>query len=287
MKLSGRLKEILNSLRIFYSKGPKSPCLYRTFYLNESEFAVGGKYFRGMMNIGESKNSFVEIGERKVPLIDLQKLIKLPSENFNPYEKIVLLEVDNIFFGISCHREGNQIHDEESVKAPIINVQSLLSPVQTIVTQKTLITFGPEKQYAIDVEDIGEIIPYPKLVTTSAILPEILKGYFMINGERVYIVDTGMLCDSGAKSTQSSKELLIIKKDNLPYALMVDTFNFYVSFPNDRWIKLHRDPKDETSTQETYIHSSNGESRVFHIVLPDTIIRKVIKIKTEKLNGSY
>lgn len=276
MKLLRSFKKLLmNSLMMNPGEESKK-ILYRTFYMNEFEFALAEKYFRKTVKAPDKLESILNIGEQKIPLIDIHRMMNLTPQNIQPYNHIILLEADSMYFGIYCHREGNAIFAKESISTPVINVQTMLSLVQKIEIQKTLITFSMDNTYAIDVEDISEIIPFPEEINTSPELPPLIRGYFIFKGERVYIVDTGILCHSKNQRANTSKELLIIKKDRAPYALMIDSFDFFVSFPKDKWIKLNTDLQTVQSTQQVFIQMHNGDSKLIHMIILESIISRMV-----------
>lgn len=276
MKLLRSLKKLLlNNWTMNPGEEPRK-ILYRTFYLNDFEFALAEKHYRKTLEASDKLESILTIGKQKIPLIDIHKIMNLNSQNIQPYNKIILLEADSMYFGIFCHFEGNAIFAKESISTPVINVQTILSLVQKIETQKTLITFSMDNTYAIDVEDISEIIPFPNEIHTSPDLPPLIRGYFIFKEERVYIVDTGILCHSKSQRANTSKELLIIKKDRAPYALMIDSFEFFVSFPKDKWIKLNTDFQTVQSTQQIFIQMHNGDSKLIHMIILESILSRMV-----------
>ncbi len=102
--------------------------------------------------------------------------------------------------------------------------------------RRTFITFTLENHFAVAIEDIKEIIEFPKELLTPPGLPRHCKGVLNLRGELVAIVDARVLYALQTKDLQESK-VLILKSADLKYGLVVDTVDSIISFSESE--KLH------------------------------------------------
>lgn len=104
--------------------------------------------------------------------------------------------------------------------------------------RKTYITFSVENTYAIRIEETKEIIDYPSVLMQLPGLPEHFKGVLNLRGELVTIIDARAMYAKEEKQDKSMQKVLVFKRDNVHFGLVVDSIEAIISFSENEKIKI-------------------------------------------------
>lgn len=116
--------------------------------------------------------------------------------------------------------------------------------------QKTYFTFVLDKTYAICSEDIKEIIPYHH------------------RDESIMIVNTKAMLISPDQADSVAKNLMVIQKNKIQFALTIDSFKFFISTGYEDSIKY-------ANTEKLIIREDSGDFKILHLLDLDSIARKI------------
>ncbi len=104
--------------------------------------------------------------------------------------------------------------------------------------RRTFITFVVETTYAVSIEDVKEIIEYPKKMLQPPGLARHFDGVLNLRGELVTIVDARAMYSSKNASDDVNKKVLVFKRKNAHFGLVVDCVEAIVSFSESDRINL-------------------------------------------------
>lgn len=96
-------------------------------------------------------------------------------------------------------------------------------------TRKTYITFHLDNLFAVEIEEVREIIECPDELLHPPGLPKHFKGVLNLRSDLVAIVDARTLYDM-EKSSGGNGKVLIFEKDGSKYGLVVDSVDAILSF---------------------------------------------------------
>lgn len=103
--------------------------------------------------------------------------------------------------------------------------------------KKTVITFTLDSCFAVGIDEVREIIEYPKNLLHPPGLPGHFRGVLNLRGELVTIVDARAMYSLEAKELPERK-VLIFMNNNVKYGLVVDSVDGIVSFHDKEKLNL-------------------------------------------------
>lgn len=109
---------------------------------------------------------------------------------------------------------------------------------QRIVEKKTYLTFTIADQYAVEIDEVREVIDYPDTILHPPNISEKYKGVINLRGELIPIIDPRELCNiENTESAIESKILVFFNSKNY-YGMVVDKVNAIATFRMDQRVKL-------------------------------------------------
>ncbi|MEO0335128.1 MAG: chemotaxis protein CheW, partial [Pseudomonadota bacterium] len=114
------------------------------------------------------------------------------------------------------------------------------------------ITFSLEEQYALEINEVKEVIDLPEKVMTPPNLSPLLKGMINLRGDMIPVIDPRTLYTMGEQSAASSQKIMIFKIEDGLCGLIVDTVDSILTFPDDQKVKIPSliYKREETSMNE-------------------------------------
>ncbi len=108
-------------------------------------------------------------------------------------------------------------------------------------SRNTYVTFKIEQSYAVAIHEIKEIINYPQQLLHPPGVKKHISGVLNLRGDLVSIIDARSLyhCES-IPAPQTLQKIIVFKKDDLHYGLIVDSVESIVSIAENDKIKLPR-----------------------------------------------
>ncbi len=104
--------------------------------------------------------------------------------------------------------------------------------------RRTFITFVVKNVYAIQIDEVREIIDFPPLLLQPPGLAPHCKGVLNLRGELVTIVNAREMYHCEKLEASDLGKVLIFKKEALHFGLVVDSVEAIVSFAENQKIKL-------------------------------------------------
>lgn len=106
--------------------------------------------------------------------------------------------------------------------------------------KKTYITFSLGNQFAVDINEVREVIECPDELLQPPGLAKQFHGVLNLRGDMVAIVDSRKLYQlpPTKESSSSESKVLIFETDGTKYGLVVDSVNSIVQFGDSDKIKL-------------------------------------------------
>lgn len=106
-------------------------------------------------------------------------------------------------------------------------------------SRRTYITFKIEGTFAVAIGEVKEIIDFPKNLLQPPGLKQHVKGVLNLRGELVTIVDArAMYLRNKNTLTPESQKVLVFKRNQLHFGLVVDSVESIVTFAENDKIKL-------------------------------------------------
>lgn len=106
-------------------------------------------------------------------------------------------------------------------------------------SRRTYITFKIDGTYAVAISEIKEIIDYPQNLLQPPGLKKHVKGVLNLRGELVTIVDArSMYLTSSKVSKSDSQKVLVFKRNQLHFGLIVDSVESIITFAENDKVKL-------------------------------------------------
>ncbi|NQY14551.1 MAG: chemotaxis protein CheW [Henriciella sp.] len=87
--------------------------------------------------------------------------------------------------------------------------------------KRTLITFQVASSYALDIEDVNEVIGFPSSIVRPPSVPDAIEGMVNLRGELIPIINLRQMYDLPAIEREGAK-LMIFALEDKKYAIMVD-----------------------------------------------------------------
>lgn len=104
--------------------------------------------------------------------------------------------------------------------------------------RRTFITFAVESIYAIQIEEVKEIIDCPSTLLRPPGLPAHCVGVLNLRGDLVTIVDARIMYAQQKRERDMASKVLVFKKSNLHFGLIVDSVEGIVTFSDNNTVKL-------------------------------------------------
>jgi purine-binding chemotaxis protein CheW len=123
----------------------------------------------------------------------------------------------------------NKIYEEDSAED---------QQKKSNLTKKTYISFKLNYLLGISINDIKEIIEYPKEILNTPGLPSFALGLYNLRDSLVTIIDTRKLYQLSDEQSITDKKVLIIEKDTNLYGLVVDSIHSIHIIYEDSSMKL-------------------------------------------------
>lgn len=96
--------------------------------------------------------------------------------------------------------------------------------------QKSYITFTLNNNYALEINEVKEVIDYPESLIRPPNISAYFKGMINLRGELVAVIDPRALYGMDDEPSSSAPKILIFKSGDAKYGLMVDSVDSIVSF---------------------------------------------------------
>lgn len=149
--------------------------------------------------------------------------------------------------------------------------------------RKTYITFSIDNSYAVDINDIKEIIEFPSKLLHPPGLHNYVKGVLNLRGDLVTIVDARSLYAFETKeSLNINQKVLVFNKNGFHFGLIVDSVESIVTFAENDKIKLPEvfyKSKSNSMTADVSeaveITNIHGEKMNMLILCPDLISTRI------------
>lgn len=152
-------------------------------------------------------------------------------------------------------------------------------------SRRTYITFKIDGTYAVAINEVKEIIDYPKNLLRPPGLKQHVKGVLNLRGELVTIVDARSMYLNGLKNSQSeSQKVLVFKRNQLHFGLVVDSVESIITFAENDKIKLPEmlySQGDGSMTADISeaieVLDSNGQKKNMLILSVDSLAQRATK----------
>jgi len=152
-------------------------------------------------------------------------------------------------------------------------------------SRRTYITFKIDGIYAVAISEVKEIIDYPKNLLQPPGLKQHVKGVLNLRGELVTIVDARSMYLNGLDSSlPESQKVLVFKRSQLHFGLVVDSVESIVTFAENDKIKLPEMLYSQGEGSMTAdiseaieVLDSNGQKKNMLILSVDTLSQRATK----------
>lgn len=149
----------------------------------------------------------------------------------------------------------------------------------------TYVTFKVDSLYAIAIKDLCEIIEFPKQLLQPPGRKEHVRGVLNLRGDLVTVVDARSMYLNNAKPTQEFvPKVLVFKKDNLHFGLVVDAVESIITFAENDKVKLPEIlyAQNEGSmtvdiSEAVEVMDSNGQKKSLLILSIDSLANRAMK----------
>jgi purine-binding chemotaxis protein CheW len=152
-------------------------------------------------------------------------------------------------------------------------------------TRHTYITFKIDGSYAVAINEVKEIIDYPKNLLHPPGLREHVKGVLNLRGELVTIVDArSMYLNNPSPEITASHKVLVFKNNRLHFGMVVDSVESIVTFSENDKVKLppmiyNQSEGGMTSdiSEAVQVIDSNGQKRNMLILSVDALASRATR----------
>ncbi len=140
--------------------------------------------------------------------------------------------------------------------------------------RRTYITFKIDGTYAISINEVKEIIDYPEDLLRPPGLQNHVKGVLNLRGELITIIDGRSIYinDSNKKIIESQK-IMVLKKNEIHFGLVVDSVESIVTFADNDKVKLPSmlyangsNSIGSDISEALEVHDSNGQKKNILII---------------------
>lgn len=151
--------------------------------------------------------------------------------------------------------------------------------------RRTYITFKIDGTFAVAINEVKEVIDYPKNLLQLPGLRQHVKGVLNLRGELVTIVDARSMYLSVQKAAlPESQKVLVFKRNHLHFGLVVDSVESIVTFAENDKIKLPEmlySQGDKSMTADVSeaieVLDSNGQKKNMLILSVDSLAERATK----------
>jgi purine-binding chemotaxis protein CheW len=149
-------------------------------------------------------------------------------------------------------------------------------------TRRTYITFSLDNLYAVAINEVKEIIEYPKQLLHPPGLKKHIRGVLNLRGDLVTIVDVrSMYLISKSDQTQEIQKVMVFKRNEAHFGLVVDSVESIVTFSEDDKIKLPEMLYDksvgsisEDISEAVEVTDSSGVKRSMLILSMESVVNR-------------
>lgn len=144
---------------------------------------------------------------------------------------IILLDSTKIF-------SNTEVEEITRGHSNLFKTATMNERVKEVGERRTYILFSVEHEYGIKIEEVKEIIDCPANLMHPPGLSSHYAGVLNLRGEMVMIVDAGQLYFDKPILKQANTKVLIFKKDQLHFGLIVDAVGSILSLHDKDKVEL-------------------------------------------------
>mgnify|MGYP001800063655 CR=1 FL=1 len=192
-----------------------------------------------------SKLIVMKMGENLISLLvdAIDTIISFYDEDLLPFPGVGMHRGE-IFKGCLCDDDDRMVllldHErvisDEQLRTVTRGHSALFSAQDEIVRsdkkgsgeKRTLLTFHIGALFALDIEQVNEVISFPDTVMTPPSVPDFIAGMVNLRGDLIPIINLRVLYDMPTLEPSNTK-LLVFSKAQSKYAIMVDEVSSIVS----------------------------------------------------------
>ena len=115
-------------------------------------------------------------------------------------------------------------------------------------SRRTLITFDVGGRFALDIEDVNEVISFPETVLTPPSVPDFIAGMVNLRGELIPIINLRVVYALPVLDPSTTK-LLVFTRKTKKYAIMVDAVDSIIIASDQNSNLLPRLSEGSTSSE--------------------------------------
>lgn len=149
----------------------------------------------------------------------------------------------------------------------------------------TYITFKIEGSYAVAISEVKEIIDFPPNLLQPPGLKKHVRGVVNLRGELVTIVDARSMYMNNSKLNQTeSQKVLVFKRDQFHFGLVVDSVESIVTFAENDKVKLPEmlysrgeDSMSSDISEAIEVLDSNGQKKNMLILSVEALAQRATK----------
>jgi purine-binding chemotaxis protein CheW len=104
--------------------------------------------------------------------------------------------------------------------------------------RKSYITFKIDSLLALGIDEVKEIIEYPKEIIQPPGLSKFIKGMLNLRGQLVTILDTRSLYAIETQSNSATAKIVVFERKGVSYGMIVDSVENIISFSEDDKMKI-------------------------------------------------
>jgi purine-binding chemotaxis protein CheW len=157
--------------------------------------------------------------------------------------------------------------------------QSKLDAKLKAGARRTYITFKIESSYAIAIKEIQEIIDYPKHLLQAPGMKKHVRGILNLRGDLITIIDARSLYVANpALESQSLQKVIIFRKNDAHFGLIVDSVESIVTFSESDRVKIPasiycegENTLSSDISEAVEVTDSNGVKRSMMILNADAV----------------
>ncbi len=151
--------------------------------------------------------------------------------------------------------------------------------------RRTYITFKIDSSYAVAIGDVKEIIDYPKQLLQPPGMKNHVRGVLNLRGELVTIIDARSMYMNASKLSQTDfSKVLVFKKNDVHFGLVVDTVESIVTFAENDKVKLpemlYRQNEEGISadiSEAVEVMDANEEKRNMLILSVESLSQRIMR----------
>lgn len=146
--------------------------------------------------------------------------------------RTILLNANEIFTNPEIH---TVIEGHSTLYKADANTDSTIAKK---ANKKTYITFSIKHDYALEIEEVDEVIDYKEEMISSSNLEEYFKGVINLRGDMIAVIDPRVLYNMDDKLVSNTPKILILKMNGVKYGLIVDSVDSILSVTERQKLKL-------------------------------------------------